>query len=270
MSGGAGSGIFKTIDGGETWKEITRNPGLPPGLVGNIGISASAAQPGLVYALIEADSGGVFRSDNGGDSWTRVNSERKLRQRAWYYSRIYADTRDPNIVWASNVQFQKSVDGGRTWTNVSTPHSDSHDLWIAADDNKRIIEANDGGANVSRDAGRTWTEQDYLTAQFYHVTTTNHFPYRVCGAQQDNSTVCGSNRPGGGPDDGGVSGDGNARWYDAGGCESGYIAVRPDDPDITYAGCYGGYLGRKDVRTGLRARRDPVADEPDGPFGEAT
>ncbi len=264
VSGGAGSGIFKSTDGGESWKEITRNPGLPAGLLGNIGISASAAQAGLVYALLEADSGGVFRSENGGATWSRVNAERKLRQRAWYYSRIYADTKDANTVWASNVSFQKSTDGGRTWANVSTPHSDSHDLWIAPEDNRRMIEANDGGANVSRDAGRTWTAQDYLTAQFYHVTTTNHFPYRICGAQQDNSTVCGSSRPGGAG--GSVSDDGNARWYDAGGCESGYMAARPDNPDIVYAGCYGGYLGRKDIRTGIE--RD-VSPWPMNPMGHS-
>ena len=147
-------------------------------------------------------------------------------------------------------------------TNTDAPHGDSHDFWIAPDDNKRMIEANDGGANVSRDGGRTWTDQDYLTAQFYHVTTTNHFPYRICGAQQDNSTVCGSSR--GGQDDGPVSGDGNARWYDVGGGESGYIAARPDDPDIVYAGCYGGYLGRKDTRTGLERDINPWPMNPMG------
>ena len=265
VSGGAGSGIFKSTDAGETWKEITRNPGLPKGLIGNIGLSASGAQAGLVYALIESDSGGVFRSVNGGETWSKINSERKLRQRAWYYSRIYADSKDPNIVWASNVSFQKSVDGGRTWTNTNAPHGDSHDFWIAADDNKRMIEANDGGANVSRDGGRSWTDQDYLTAQFYHVTATNHFPYRICGAQQDNSTVCGTSRPAGGQD-GPVANDGNAAWYDVGGCESGYIAVRPDDPDIVYAGCYGGFLGRTDIRTGVQ--RD-VSPWPMNPMGHS-
>ncbi len=243
VSGGAGSGLFKSTDGGESWTEITRNPGLPRGLIGNVGISASGAQRGRVYAIIEADSGGVFRSDDGGATWTRVNSERKLRQRAWYYTRIYADTRDPNTVYVSNVQFQRSTDGGVTWSSIRTPHADSHDLWIAPEDNRRMIEANDGGANVTRDQGRTWTDQDFLTAQFYHVTTTNHFPYRVCGAQQDNSTICGANRP--------AFGSNVEPWHDVGGGESGYIAVRPDQPDIVYAGSYGGYLTRRDLSTGI-------------------
>ncbi len=243
VSGGAGSGLFKSTDGGESWTEITRNPGLPRGLIGNVGISASGAQRGRVYAIIEADSGGVFRSDDGGATWTRVNSERKLRQRAWYYTRIYADTRDPNTVYVSNVQFQRSTDGGVTWSSIRTPHADSHDLWIAPEDNRRMIVANDGGANVTRDQGRTWTDQDFLTAQFYHVTTTNHFPYRVCGAQQDNSTICGANRP--------AFGSNVEPWHDVGGGESGYIAVRPDQPDIVYAGSYGGYLTRRDLSTGI-------------------
>ena len=242
VSGGSGSGVFKTVDGGRTWRELTRAAGMPAGIIGNIGISVSRANPRRVYAIIEADSGGVFRSDDAGDSWTRVNSDRSLRQRAWYYSRIYADPQDENTVYASNVSFQRSRDGGRTWQPIRAPHGDSHDAWIAPNDNQRMIEGNDGGGNVSTNAGRTWTDQEYATAQFYHVTTTTHFPYRVCGAQQDNSTACLPSRP--------VDSD-LRDFYDAGGGESGYIAVRPDNPDIIFAGSYGGLLTRKDTRTGL-------------------
>jgi photosystem II stability/assembly factor-like uncharacterized protein len=256
VSGGPGSGIFKTTDGGRTWKELTRNPGMPAGLIGNIGISVSPANPRRVYAQIEADSGGVYRSDDGGDTWARVNNSRSLRQRAWYYSRIYADPQDENTVYASNVSFQRSRDGGRTFQNVSIPHSDSHDLWIAPNNNQRMIESNDGGSNVSTDGARNWTDQDFATAQFYHVTTTNHFPYRVCGAQQDNSTACLSSRP--------VFGADVADFYDAGGGESGYIAVRPDNPDIIYAGSYGGFLTRKDTRSGIERNINPWPLNPMG------
>ena len=242
VSGGTGSGIFKSTDGGRTWKELTRNPGMPAGVIGNIGVSVSPANPRRVYAIVEADSGGVFRSDDGGDSWTRVNADRSLRQRAWYYSRIYADPQDENTVYASNVSFQRSRDGGRTWQGLRPPHGDSHDLWIAPNNNQRMIESNDGGSNVSTNAGRTWTGQAYPTAQFYHVTTTAHFPYRVCGAQQDNSTLCMPSRP--------IDAD-LRDFYDVGGGESGYIAVRPDNPDIVFAGSYGGLLTRTDTRTGL-------------------
>ncbi|MGH7517108.1 MAG: glycosyl hydrolase [Gemmatimonadales bacterium] len=243
VSGGAGSGIFKSTDGGERWTELTRKPGLPEGLIGNIGLAVSPAKPSIVWALIESDSGGVFRSGDGGESWQRVNTERKLRQRAWYYTRIYADPKDTNTVYVSNVDFQRSTDGGRTFTSIVTPHGDSHDLWIAPNDRDRMIEGNDGGANVSRNRGKSWTGQQYATAQWYHVSTTTHFPYRVCGAQQDNSTLCGPSRfPGGIP---------IGEWKDAGGCESGYVVSRPDDPDIVYAGCYGGILTRTDLRTGL-------------------
>jgi photosystem II stability/assembly factor-like uncharacterized protein len=256
VSGGSGSGLFKTSDGGHTWRELTRNPGLPAGIIGNIGISVSPANPRRVYALIEADSGGVFRSDDAGDTWTKVNDNRNLRQRAWYYTRIYADPQDENIVYSSNVNFQRSRDGGRTWQGTSAPHGDSHDFWIAPNNNQRMIESNDGGANVSTNGGRTWTDQDYPTAQFYHVTTTNHFPYRVCGAQQDNSTVCMASRS---------MGDADLQdFYDAGGGESGYIAVRPDRPDIIYAGSYGGHLTRKDTRTGLERNINPWPLNPMG------
>lgn len=256
VSGGSGSGIFKSTDGGRNWKELTRNPGMPAGVIGNIGVSVSPANPRRVYAIVEADSGGVFRSDDGGDSWTRVSADRNLRQRAWYYSRIYADPQDENLVYASNTGFLRSRDGGRTWQQTSAPHGDSHDAWIAPNNNQRMIETNDGGANVSTNGGRTWTDQDYATAQFYHVITTNHFPYRVCGAQQDNSTVCMPSRPSFGAD--------VQDFYDVGGGESGYIAVRPDNPDIVFAGSYGGLLTRTDTRTGLSRNVNPWPLNPMG------
>jgi photosystem II stability/assembly factor-like uncharacterized protein len=256
VSGGKGSGLFKTTDGGDTWTEITKNPGLPTGIWGNIGISVSGANSNRLYALIEAEAGGVYRSDDAGATWQKVNDERKLRQRAWYYTRIYADPKNADVVYASNVQFQVSKDGGKTWSNLNPPHGDSHDLWIAPDDPTRMIEGDDGGASVSTDAGRTWTAQDYNTAQFYHVTTTNHFPYQICGAQQDNSTLCGPSRA-----RGGITID---MWKDAGGGESGFIAALPNNPDIVFAGSYGGYLTRKDMRTGLERDINPWPLNPMG------
>jgi len=261
VSGGAGSGIFKTTDGGEHWTEITRNPGLPQaGLVGNIGLAVSPARPGVVWAIIEHDSGGVFRSGDGGATWTRTNSERKLRQRAWYYTRIHADPKDTSVVYVNNVSFHKSTDNGKTFRAMRAPHGDSHDFWVAPNDARRMIEGNDGGANVSFNGGRTWSEQDYATAQFYHVITTDHYPYQVCGAQQDNSTLCGPSRH-----EGGIT---TAEWQDAGGGESGYIAARSDDPDIVYAGSYGGLLTRKDMRTGFERNVNPWPINPMGHSAE--
>ena len=256
-SGGAGSGVFKSTDGGDTWKDISHNPGMPSGIFGNIGLTVSAANPRRVFAIIEADSGGVYRSDDAGATWQRTNADRSLRQRAWYYSKIHADPKDTNVVYVNNVNFNKSTDGGKTFRPVrGIPHGDSHDLWIAPDNNQRFIEADDGGASVSADGGRTWSDEDFATAQFYHVITTDHFPYRICGAQQDNSTLCGPSRKAGGID--------VRDWEEAGGGESGFIAARSDNPDIVYAGSYGALLTRKDMRTGLTRNINPWPDNPMG------
>ena len=256
VSGGKGSGMYKSIDGGDTWREITRYPGLPAGLWGNIGISVSGANPRRVYAIIEADEGGVFRSDDAGATWTRTNEDRGLRQRAWYYTKIYADPKNADVVYASNVSFQVSRDGGKTFSALNPPHGDSHDLWIASDNSERLIEGDDGGASVSTDGGKTWTAQDFATAQFYHVSTTNHFPYKICGAQQDNSTLCGPSRAAGGIT--------TAMWLEAGGGESGFVTAWPTDPDIIFAGSYGGLLTRKDLRTGLERNINPWPLNPMG------
>ena len=255
-SGGAGSGIFKSTDGGDTWKELTKNPGLPKGVIGNIGISVSAAMSSRVWAIVENDSGGVFRSDDGGATWTRLNWERKLRQRAWYYSRVFADPKDSMTVYVLNTSIWRSKDGGRTFTVVPDPHGDNHDLWIASDNPARMINGNDGGANVSVTTGRTWSAQTFATAQFYHVSTTNAFPYWVCGAQQDNSSLCGPSAAPGGTHIG--------DWKDGGGCESGYVTARPDKPMVVFAGCYGGNITRTDLVTGFQ--RD-VSPWPVNPLG---
>lgn len=256
-SGGPGGGIFKSTDGGETWTELTANPGLPKGFLGKIGLTVSGGKSSRIWALIEHEDGGVFRSDDGGATWTLLNSERKLRQRAWYYSRIVADPKDSNVVYALNVQWFRSRDGGKTFPqNMAVPHGDNHDLWIASNDPNRMIESNDGGANVSFTGGKAWTSQSFATAQMYHVSTTNHFPYQVCGAQQDNSTLCGPSRL-----EGGMT---IADFKDAGGGESGYIASNPAKPDIVYAGSYGGLLTRKDLSTGLERNVSPWPDNPMG------
>jgi photosystem II stability/assembly factor-like uncharacterized protein len=257
-SGGPGSSLHQSTDGGDSWSDITNNDGLPKGVKGRIGVTVSPAQPDRVWAMVEADEGGLFRSDNGGKTWRKMNEDRRLRQRAWYYTHIYADPKDPETVYVLNVQFLKSVDGGKTFDRtISVPHGDNHDLWIDPNNPMRMINGNDGGANVTYNGGVTWTEQDQATAQFYHVTVDNQFPYRVYGAQQDNSTIGIASRTTG-------FGIDRTDWNAVGGCESGYIAVRPDDPNIVYAGCYGGYISRYDHRT---RQEQEISVWPESPIG---
>jgi photosystem II stability/assembly factor-like uncharacterized protein len=260
-SGGAGSSIYKSTDGGEHWTELTHNKGLPPGVLGRIGVEVSRAKPSLVWALIEADSGGLYRSDDAGATWRFVNGDHRIRERAWYYTRIMADPVDTNLIYAPNVSLMKSTDGGKHFAKLAEPHGDNHDLWIASNDGTRMIQSSDGGASVSYTRGETWTDQDYSTAQFYHVETTNHFPYRVCGAQQDNSGVCGPSRFAGGIP--------RSEWYDVSG-EAGFVQARADDPDITYGGDNSGFIGRLDHRTGFFRLVDVWPESPDGhPASEA-
>lgn len=256
-SGGPGSGIFKSTDGGDTWTEITRNPGLPKSMIGIVGITASPASPDRLWAIIEAEDGGVFRSDDGGKTWTKTNEQRNLRQRAWYYSRIYADPKNADTVYVLNTGFYKSNDGGKTFTGISVPHGDNHDLWIAPDDPNRMINSNDGGANVSFNGGKSWTEQDQPTAQFYRVTLDNDFPYHIYGAQQDNSTVRIPSRT----TDFGIT---ERDWYDVGGGESGWIAPSPKDSEIVFAGSYGGLITRYDHHTGQSRDVSPYPNNPMG------
>ena len=247
-SGGAGSGLFKSTDGGDSWTELTRNPGMPRGVIGKIGVAPSGAAPGRVWAIVENDSGGVFRSDDGGATWKRTNADRKLRQRAFYYSRIYADPRGKDAVYVLNSSMYRSTDGGVTFNNVPAPHGDNHDLWIDPVDADRMINANDGGGTVSTNAGRTWTSLAYPTAQAYHVATTKDVPYHVCGAQQDNSTFCVASS-GADPYTGLFDSPGDF-LYDVGGGESGYIAPDPRDPNLFYAGSQGALLTRYDRSNG--------------------
>jgi photosystem II stability/assembly factor-like uncharacterized protein len=259
-SGGPGSGLFKSVDGGEHWTELTRNTGMPAGIIGKIGVSVSPVDDGRVYAIIENKDGGVFVSDDAGASWRRTNDSRDLRQRAFYYTRITADTKVKDRVYVTNVQFFRSDDGGKTFpTKIKPPHGDNHDLWIASNDNQRMIEANDGGANVSVNGGDTWTKQDYPTAQIYRVAISNHFPYFVCGGQQDNTTICVPSK-----DWKHVNVLGGQYGFSTGGGESGYVANDPLNPNIFYSGSYGGTLDRFDYSTGQVRAVNVVPDNPMG------
>ncbi|MFZ4561630.1 MAG: VPS10 domain-containing protein [Saprospiraceae bacterium] len=240
--------LFKSVDGGDNWIELSKNPGMPAGPLGKIGITVSPADPNRLWAIVEANDGGVFRSDDGGWTWKRTNEERKLRQRAFYYSRIYADPWDRETVYCLNVGFYKSTDGGVTFnTEIIPPHGDNHDLWIDPNNPERMVSANDGGGCVSINGGKTWTEQDYSTTQLYHVIATNDVPYHVAGAQQDNTTLA---IPSDGWDHLLADGPNHGYYYEVGGGESGYIAQHPTKLDLFYAGSQGALLTRYNRATG--------------------
>jgi photosystem II stability/assembly factor-like uncharacterized protein len=246
ISGSEDRGIWKSSDGGHTWAKLAG--GLPAGLVGKTSIAISPANPNRVWVLIEAEGerGGVYRTEDAGKSWQRVNGDNILRQRAWYYTHIFADPKDENTVYGLNVNFHKSIDGGRTFaTRINVPHGDNHDLWINPDNPLNLIGADDGGAHVSFDGGKSWSWQmNQPTAEIYRVFVDNQWPYRVYGSQQDNSTISVPSR-------GMVSFNFMPpEWYQVGGCESGHIAIDPRDPDIVYATCYGGQLSRVNRKTG--------------------
>jgi photosystem II stability/assembly factor-like uncharacterized protein len=242
ISGGPGSSLWKSTDGGDTWKKLTE--GLPEEMLGRIGVTASAARPGRVWAIVEAkERGGLYLSDDFGETWKQASDNHSIRERAWYYSWVYADPKDANVVWVPNVELHKSVDGGKTFRTVAEPHGDDHDMWIAPDDPDRIVMGTDGGACVTFNGGKSWsTLMNQPTAQFYRVITDNRFPYWVYGSEQDwGSVATPSGVPGYGID--------FTDWHPVGGGESGWIAPLPTDPDIVFAGEYGGQITRYDHRT---------------------
>ncbi|UOG72826.1 glycosyl hydrolase [Hymenobacter tibetensis] len=257
-SGGPGSGLWKSTNGGDTWQEISRNEGLPVGTLGIIGVAVSPVNSSRVWALVEAEKGGLFRSDDGGMHWQKLSDDRNLRQRAWYYTRLYADPKDAEILYVLNVSYHKSKDGGRTFQAADAPHGDHHDLWIAPENPNRMVMADDGGAQVSTDGGLNWTTyHNQPTGQFYRVVTDNHFPYRIYGAQQDNSTVRIPHRTTGQAIE-------ERDWEPTAGGESAHLAVDPLNPDIVYGGSYDGFLSRVDHSTQQERTIDVWPDNPMG------
>ena len=260
--GGPDSSLYRSTDGGDTWTDISRNPGLPSGTLGRLGVAVSPARSSRVWAMVEAeDQGGVYRSDDGGATWQRTSDDAALQGRAWYYTHIFAHPQDPDTVWVLEGATHASTDGGRTFSGVPVPHGDCHDLWFDPRNPRRMIHGNDGGACVSFNGGVSWSTLDNQpTAQFYHVTTDTRHPYRVYGSQQDNTSITVPSRTA----TGSIS---IADWYSVGGGECGYIAIRPDDPDIIYAGNHSnGYVSRYNHRTG-QVRNIMVWPEPIAGWG---
>ena len=254
--GGPGSGIYKSIDGGTTWKRLEGN-GLPTGVLGRIGI-AVGANGERVYALIEADKRGLYRSDDGGESWQFVNGDHNYTQRAWYFMHIFADPKQTDTLYILNTGMYRSTDGGQTFKDINAPHGDRHDLWIDPTNTDRMIESDDGGATISEDGGESWSSEDTEpTAEFYHVATDDRFNYYVYGAQQDNSTVAIASRT-----DSGVIDE--TDWYDVGGGESGFVLPDLKDPNVVYAGSYSGLITRYDKANG---QEQDISPWPLNPMG---
>lgn len=255
-SGGPGSGLYRSADGGDTWTKLT-GKGLPEGTIGRIGV-ATTPNPNRIYALIEAEKGGLFRSDDAGEKWELVNDDRRYRQRAWYYTHVFADPKNPDVVYILNTGTYRSIDGGKTFTPIRTPHGDNHGFWIDPNNPKRLMNGNDGGATISTDGGASWTTlYNQPTAQFYHISADNRFPYWLYGAQQDNSTVAIATAS----SSGGID---QRDFYDVGGGESGYVAPDPNDPEIVYAGSYGGDITRYDHHTEQTQAINPWPRNPIG------
>jgi photosystem II stability/assembly factor-like uncharacterized protein len=257
-SGGPDGGLWKSVDGGDTWKEITKNPGFPRGVVGRIGLAVSPVKSESMWALVEAEQGGLFHSGDGGATWEKVNDKHEIKQRAWYYSRIFADPKNADTVYALNTGFFRSTDGGHTFATIQTPHSDNHDMWIAPDDPGRMIESNDGGANISFDGGKTWSTQgNQPTGQFYRVALDEDFPYNIYSSQQDSTSVKIASRSNG-------AGITDNNWHAVGGGESGWLAPDPVNSQFVYGGSYDGLLTRYDNKTGSSRN---ITVWPDNPMG---
>jgi len=242
-SGGPGSGLYKSSDGGSTWKHLEGN-GLPKGILGKIGLAVSGADSNRVYAQIEAEAGGLYRSDDGGEKWMKINDDHRFSQRAWYFTHVFADPKNVDTVYELNTGLLRSTDGGRTFALLAAPHGDHHGLWIDPTNPQRMINGNDGGATITVDGGKSWTRQDNQpTGEFYHVIADSRFPYYVYGSQQDLGTVAIASRTDHGVID-------RTDWYSVAGGEAGYVAPYPPDPNIVFAGDYEGTITRFDKRTG--------------------
>jgi photosystem II stability/assembly factor-like uncharacterized protein/DNA-binding FrmR family transcriptional regulator len=258
-SGGPGSGLYKSIDGGATWKQLTEH-GLPKGVLGRIGVAAAPGGSNRVYALMEAKEGGLFRSDDAGETWKKLDDDHRFTQRAWYFTHIFADPKNPDVVYILNTGMYRSTDAGATFAPIPAPHGDRHGLWIDPTNPERMIEGDDGGATITTDGGKGWTpENNQPTAQFYHIATDNQFLYHLYGAQQDNSTVSIASRS----DNGAIT---EADWYDVGGGESGFVVPDLRNPNIVYAGSYDGLITRFDKADG---QVQEISSWPLNPMGHA-